>query len=280
MSALNLDVVNHTIQVNGVKLNVVEKGEGSAVVFLHGFPDSWSLWRNQIDALSKAGYRTIAIDQRGFGNSDKPKDVKAYEMPLLVEDVKGVMDELHIENAHIVAHDWGACVGWALAAKYPERVNRFIPIASGYPIYNRTIDGLEKSWYVYMIQFSMAEDLFSKDNYSLLRQWGRNHSETPKWVKEMSRPGALTGAFNWYRANYSPANNFVIPFEYKEIEAPTMGIFGVNDPFLEEIRMLSSSRYVKGTWRYERVYNAGHWVQLDQSDYVNDLILEFISTNL
>lgn len=271
-----LDFKESFVKVNDVNLKIIEKGEGPTVLFLHGFPDSSYLWRYQMERLAQEGYHTLAIDQRGFGESDKPKEVDNYQMKILVEDVKGVMDHLNIESAYVVAHDWGANVGWALAAKYPEKVKKYVPIASGYPVYNKTQDGYEKSWYVYAFLFkNVAEELFSKDNFYLLRQWGRNHSETEKWVKDMSRPGALTAAFNWYRANYAPENKFAVDFEYKPIDMPTMGIFGIHDPFLEEIRMINSTNYVNNKWRYERVYDAGHWVQLDKPNYINYLLLEF-----
>lgn len=265
------------VKVGGGTLNLVDHGTGEAVLFLHGFPDDWRLWRHQMAALSDAGYRVIALDQRGFGKSHKPQDVAEYEMPNLVADAVGVLDCLGVEKAHVVCHDWGANVGWAMASHHPERVARFVPIASGHPTFARTIEGNEKSWYVFLFQFEgVAEELLARDNFSLFRQLVRNHPECRRWIDLLKQPGALTGAMNWYRANYSPKNRFVLPMQVGEIQAPAMGIFGLDDVLLQEIRMIGSDKFTRGGWRYERVTDAGHWVQLDQPDYINWLILDFL----
>lgn len=265
------------LQINGGQLNVVDVGEGPVVLFLHGFPDGWSLWRHQMTALLAAGFRVLAFDQRGFGDSHKPLAVEAYAMQQLVADAVALLDALSIDKVHLVCHDWGANVGWALASHHPERVEKFVPIASGHPKFNRTIEGHEKSWYVYLFQFEgIAETLLSRDNFALFRQLVRNHPETLRWIADLERPGALTAAMNWYRANYSPANGFALPMDIGDIQAPALGIFGKDDVLLQEIRMIGSDKYAKGGWQYERVSDAGHWVQLDQPDYVNWLLLNFL----
>ena len=104
------------IETNGLRFHVAEEGTGPAVLLLHGFPDSSSLWRYQIPALVQAGFRVIAPDLRGFGESDKPAETEAYELSVIVNDVVGLLDALQIQSAHVVCHDWGAIVGWLLAA--------------------------------------------------------------------------------------------------------------------------------------------------------------------
>lgn len=266
-------------EINGIHLNIVDGGgEGPAVLFLHGFPDGWELWRFQMEALANAGFRVIAFDQRGFGDSDKPVEVDAYLMQTLVADAVGVLDHLGIAKAHVICHDWGANVGWALASAHPDRVDRFVPIASGHPKFTRTIEGNEKSWYVFFFQFEgVAEEAMALNDFSLFRQLVRNHPECPDWIADLERPGALTAAMNWYRANYSPKNGFALPMDVGPIEGPAMGIFGHDDVLLQELRMLGSDKWVRGDWRYERVDNAGHWVQLDRPEHVNRLILNFLS---
>ncbi|MBW3095689.1 alpha/beta fold hydrolase [Pseudohoeflea coraliihabitans] len=269
-----------TIHSAGVDLNVAIFGEGPAVVCLHGFPDSWFLWRHQVDALVSAGYRVIALDQRGFGASSKPVEVEAYAIDLLVGDVVAVMDSLDLENAHVLCHDWGANVGWYLAHRHPERVNRFIPVGSGHPIFSRTIEGMEKAWYILLFQFEgVAEEMMARDNFSLFRQLVRHHDECGKWIEDLSRPNALRAAMNWYRANYSPQNGLVMP-SVGSIQSATMGVFGLDDVFLQEMRMIGSKNAVEGFWRYERVTGAGHWVQLDRPGYFNALLLDFLRQDL
>src|ERR1700755_2792570 len=98
---------------DGVALAVRVEGEGPAVVLLHGFPDSWKIWRHQVPALVAGGYRVIAPDLRGFGDSDKPADIDAYRVGKSVSDLVHVLDALEIERAHVVGHDWGAGIAWA-----------------------------------------------------------------------------------------------------------------------------------------------------------------------
>src|SRR5918995_3397439 len=110
---------------DGVELAVQVTGSGPPVLLLHGFPDRADLWRHQIDDL-KADFTVIAPDLRGFGDSDRPADVDAYRMRNSVRDMLGILDELGFERAHVVGHDWGAGVAWALTHTAPERVQRLV----------------------------------------------------------------------------------------------------------------------------------------------------------
>ena len=123
------------IRINGddVELAVLDEGEGEAVLLIHGFPDSARLWRHQLPTLTDAGFRVVAPDLRGFGASGKPADVAAYRMHHAVKDMLAVLDALGIERAHVVGHDWGAAVAWALALMAPQRVNRLVAMSVGHP---------------------------------------------------------------------------------------------------------------------------------------------------
>src|SRR5262249_43916404 len=122
-----------SIEVGGLDFVVDDAGDGPAVLLLHGWPDSRRLWRDQLPALHAAGFRTIAPDLRGFGDSAKPTGVEAYALRLIVGDVVGIMDALGVASAHVVGHDWGAAVAWALAAFAPERVERLVALSVGHP---------------------------------------------------------------------------------------------------------------------------------------------------
>lgn len=271
-----LNVQKHQINVNGLNFNVIEKGNGPAVLLLHGFPDTWYMWRNQITALVDAGYRIIAPDMRGFGETDKPEEIEAYELQHLVSDVVGIMDHFKIERSHIISHDWGANVAWAVSSHHSERVQSLSVLASGFPKYDRTIAGYEKSWYVYFFQFEhVAEEAFKRNDWQLFRDWALHHSEIENWIKNLSQPGALRGSMNWYRANYNPAKNFQMPMEINAVDVPVLGLFGIHDPYLEERRMKGSSQYVNGSWQYES-FDAGHWLHLDKPNQVNQMLLQFL----
>lgn len=145
-----------TLTVGSIKLHVEDEGSGPAVLLLHGFPDSSRGWRHQIPALVAAGYRPIAPDLRGFGKSDKPDGIEAYALPQFCQDVIGVLCALGIERAHVVGHDWGAGLGWVLAGLFPQRVSRFVPMATGHPnvlFFDTGMDQREMSWYMLLFQF-------------------------------------------------------------------------------------------------------------------------------
>ncbi len=112
------------IDVKGIRLNVIDAGSGPAVLFIHGFPDTSAVWRYQIPAMVKAGYRVVAPDVRGFGKSDKPAQTQDYELTVLVGDMINLLDTLGIEKAHVVGHDMGAVIAWVMGSFYPQRIGR------------------------------------------------------------------------------------------------------------------------------------------------------------
>jgi pimeloyl-ACP methyl ester carboxylesterase len=121
---LGVDTVR--VDVGGVGIEYEVTGDGRPVVLLHGFPDSGRLWRHQIPALAQAGFKVIVPDLRGYGRSDKPADVDAYTMDLLVGDVLAVMSAAGADRAHVVGHDWGAGVAWATALMAADRVDHLV----------------------------------------------------------------------------------------------------------------------------------------------------------
>src|SRR5947207_13947436 len=110
-----MSVTDPHASINGVSLHYVEAGDGPLIVLLHGFPEFWYSWRRQIPALAAAGFRVLAPDMRGYNESDKPEGVRNYRLPLLVEDIRGLIAHAGVERAFVVGHDWGAAVAWALA---------------------------------------------------------------------------------------------------------------------------------------------------------------------
>jgi pimeloyl-ACP methyl ester carboxylesterase len=267
------------IEVNGVRLHVTELGSGTPVVLLHGFPDSSSLWRHQVPALVAAGYRVIVPDLRGFGLSDRPANVDAYAIPTLLGDAVGLLDALAIQRAHVVCHDWGAALGWGLAMFAPDRVERFAALSVGHfgSFFDAGIEQREKSWYMLFFQYEgIAEEALRESDWKLFREWTRHHSELPTWIADLSRPGALTAALNWYRANVNPARPSLAAMEFPPVKVPTLGLWSTGDAYLTEAQMTASQRFVTGEWRYERIENASHWLQLDQPERVNALLLDWL----
>jgi len=266
------------IAANGLKFHVVDEGSGDdAVVLLHGFPDSSFMWRNQITALTGAGFRVIAPDLRGYGDSDKPEGVENYAMHLLVQDVNGIMDALGVERAHIVGHDWGAALAWAFAGNLPGRTRSLTALAVGHPrafLRSMLTSGqAARSWYMGLFRIpGFSERVLSRNDFSLFRR-GLQSPDVDRNVELMSRPGALTAGLNWYRANIKPLR----PPRAPNVTAPTMGVWGSKDPALGEKQMRESANFVDGPFRFERV-ETGHWMMLTRPDEINALLLDFLRT--
>jgi pimeloyl-ACP methyl ester carboxylesterase len=268
------------VDVNGVGIEFEVTGEGQPVVLLHGFPDSGRLWRNQVPALADAGFRVIVPDLRGYGASDKPKEVDAYAIPFLAGDVLGVLDHLGVERAHVVGHDWGAALAWAIGSLVPDRVDHLVALSVGHPaaFVAAGFEQREKSWYMLLFQFEdVAERWLSNDDWANLREWGA-HPDIDGVIADLERNGSLTPGLAWYRANIPPESWVGPGIELPPVQAPTMGIWSSGDFALTEAQMTGSADHVTGPWRYERVEGPGHWMQLEQPDVVNKLLLDFFAS--
>ncbi len=269
------------IRVADLALYVVDEGSGPPVLLLHGFPDSSYLWRNQVPALVDAGLRVVVPDLRGCGKSDKPAAVEAYALQVVLQDILGLLDKLGIERAHVVSHDWGAALGWLLAALYPDRVDRFVALSVGHPTVFRQagLEQREKSWYMLLFQFrDLAEQLLTRDDWRLFRDWVRHHPETERWISDLSRPGALSAGLNWYRANARPEAFLTDPRPLPKVQAPTLAVWSSWDAYLTEVQVVRSAECVSGPWRYERLEGASHWLQLDRPQWINSLLVDFLTT--
>ena len=268
-------------EANGLKFYVRDEGSGRPVILLHGFPDTGDLWRKQVPALVQQGFRAIVPDMRGRGRSSKPEAVSGYRLSSIVRDVTGILDTLRIERAHVVGHDWGAGVAWLVAALAPERVDRLVAISVGAPgaAARPTLEAFQKGWYRLLFLFEgVAEELIQRDDWYLFRMFLGGALDTDAYVKTLSEPGALTPALNWYRANlpvqalFGRTGGPQLPM----VKADTLGIWSTGDLYLTEDAMTRSEQRVQGRWRYERL-EGSHWVQLDQPDRLNGLLLEFLT---
>jgi len=265
----------------GISLAVRDEGAGTPVVLLHGFPDSSYLWRHQIPPLVGAGFRAIAPDLRGLGDSDKPGEVDAYRMTTIARDVVALLDRLELERAHIVGHDFGANLAWVLAGLHPERVDRLAVMSVGHPNtqHEPAVEQREKAWYMLWFQFEgLAEEVVPRDDWKLLREWTRGNGDVERYIEQLSRPGALRAGLNWYRANVPPQRELAPPRHFPAIAAPTLGLWSTGDDYLLEAPVERSGEHVTGGWRYERIEDASHWLQLDRPDRVNELLLEFLAS--
>jgi pimeloyl-ACP methyl ester carboxylesterase len=262
----------------GVELEVQVSGPeaGHPVLLMHGWPDSHRLWRHQVAALNAAGFRTIAPDMRGFGASDKPTDVAAYRIAHSVADMVAILDALDVATAHVVCHDWGSVAGWGLTAFFPDRVSRLAALSVGHPKAFSDAGFAQRMRSLYMLLFNLediAEEWFGRYGDEMLAM----HGDRESVIEELNRPGALTASFGWYRANAHPRTIVNAPPELPPITCPVMGVWGRGETALTEVQMTGSAKYVEGPWRYERLENAAHWMQLDAPEDVNRLLLDFLT---
>ncbi len=264
--------------VNGTEMYVVIAGSGPDVLLLHGFPDSHKLWRYQIPALVAGGFRVIAPDLPGYGFTDIPKGgVAAYRMDQLVADVVSLLDVLGVAKVRLVGHDWGAGIGWQAAIAHPDRIDRYVAISVGHPTSFKRGGFKQKlnSWYMLMFQLrGFAEWLISVNDFKLFGRLSGFPQEVPNWRADLGRPGRLTAALNYYRANIalilsSDSGNVTVA-------VPVMGIWSARDTALTERQMVNSAQFCKAGWRYERIDGVGHWLPLEAPERLNTLLLDYL----
>jgi pimeloyl-ACP methyl ester carboxylesterase len=282
------------IDVGEVRLAVREEGDpgGEPVVLLHGFPELSHSWRHQMPALAAAGYHAVAPDLRGYGRSDRPASVGAYAAPKLVADVVGLIRALGHESAHLVGHDWGGALAWALAGNAPEVVRSLTALhAPVGPVSARLRredpDQRAKSWYMLLFQFTgVAETWLAADDFANLRAFVFDtaaegtfpEEDREVFVDALRRDGALTAALNWYRANMPPASWLRDPPDPPSVSVPTLVIWGEADAYMDPVLLTRSASTVTGPLRVERLPNVSHWVQQEAPERVNALLLDFLAS--
>lgn len=275
------------VQTNGLRLHVVASGpaDGRLVILLHGFPEFWYGWRAQITALASAGYRVLVPDQRGYNLSDKPRGIAAYTLEQLAQDVLGLVDAAGRDKASLVGHDWGAAVAWWTALEHPHRVEHLVAINVPHPQVMRqtlssSVPQLLRSWYIFLFQLPYFEVLARRNDWQALRSALTSTSrpgtfseaELRRYREAWAQPGAFTAMLNWYRAALRRPPALRDP----HIRVPTLLIWGAKDRFLSR-RMAEPSVALCRPGELVILEGATHWVQHEEAEEVNRLILGFLS---
>lgn len=263
-----------TYRVNGIDMCVRVAGAGPEVLLVHGFPDTHVIWRKQVPALVAAGYRVIAPDNRGTGESAISPNVADYRLDNLVADLVGLLDALDVAKVRLVAHDWGAIIGWQLAARHPERVDRYVALSVGHPrAYASDPVQWLHAWYAFLIQLPwLPERLLAAGDWRGMARLAGWVDEIPAWRASLARPGRLTAALAYYRANLQLLWRGDVP----PVRVPVLGVWSSGDRFLTERQMVASARFVRAPWRYVRIDGANHWMQLTAVEEVNALLLGYL----
>lgn len=282
-----MEIRHEQLRGDGVDLHVARAGEGPPVVLLHGFPENWTSWRHQLAPLVEAGFSVLAPDLRGYHLSQRPAAQSAYHLRHLVADVAALIQHTGHPRAHLVGHDWGGIIGWTLAAAHPELLHRLIILNAPHPrIYLQKVrhpPQMVRSWYVYFFQLPMLPEwALTAGRCALLRQMfirtparkgAFSEQHIQGYIEPLSRPGALTAALNYYRANLSLRGVEMAPTTASDVD--TLVIWGERDPALGAELLDGLDQLAPGV-RIERLADAGHWVQNEAPEEVNRLLLQFL----
>jgi pimeloyl-ACP methyl ester carboxylesterase len=287
---LGVGAESRFVIVNGLKLHTVVAGrkDGPLAVLLHGYPESWYSWRNQIPPLIRAGYRVVVPDQRGYNLSEKPTEIRSYQINRLTADVRELIRISGYDKAVVVAHDWGGVVAWRLAMDHPDLVDRLIVMNSPHPAaFARELrtswSQRLKSWYTLFFQLPwLPEALLTLSPRSTAQLFFRrtavrtgafSDADLEIMITALAQPGAMRTMIHWYRAAYRyPASQ-----RTKVIKTPTLLIWAEDDVALDKSLTYGLERWVPNlTVHY--IPRCGHWVQNEAPDEVNARMMDFQRT--
>ena len=281
----------------GIRMHYVEKGSGPLVLMLHGFPQFWWLWRAQLEDLGR-DHRAVAPDMRGYNLTTAPAEVEAYRMRHLLGDIRGLVEHLGAERFTLVGHDWGGIVSWAFAVKHPEMLERLVICDAPPPFtWGRELERTprQREAVRYMEEFSKpaphAEEMVSANDFAELEALaiGRglevgylDETDRERYREAWSRPGAITGGLNYYRASrmgdqvaHGQPAEAQAALRAMRVEVPTLVIWGDEDKFLLPGLTEGLEEWVPDV-RVEILPGAGHWIPQERAEDVTALIREFM----
>ncbi|WP_232677425.1 alpha/beta fold hydrolase [Nocardioides sp. R-C-SC26] len=251
----------------GLTFDVRDEGpiDGAVIVLLHGFPERASCWDAVVPQLHEAGYRTLAPDQRGYSRGARPQRRRDYASRELALDVIALIEEAATDGArvHLVGHDWGAIVAWAVAAVRPDLLASLTAFSVPHPqAYLRALAGpqLPKSWYMAMFQVPFLPERLAARRDGIfdrfLRIGGMSEGEVSRFRSEMVEDGALAGGLGWYRA---------MPFMDRSqlgvrIQVPTAMVWSDGDGFLARAGVLGTEKHVEADYQLEIIEGVDHWI--------------------
>jgi len=285
MSVLEGSWQHGDITTNGVQLHYVTQGEGPLMLMLHGFPEFWYSWRHQIPEFASY-FKVVALDLRGYNDSDKPQNQSAYVMDEFVRDVEGVIKGLGYDKCVLVGHDWGGAIAWNFAYTYPERVERLIILNLPHPAKFsqglRTPQQLLRSAYVFLFQLPwLPELLLQSSDYQPIETAFKGMAvdksaftpaDIEAYKNAAAKRGALTAMLNYYRNFFQQG---MLNESWSVLEMPTLMIWGENDMALGKELTYGTEAYVRNL-QIKYIPNCSHWVQQEQPVLVNHYMREFL----
>jgi len=284
--------VNHEfVEANGIRFHCVTAGDGPLALLLHGFPQFWYAWRHQIPALASR-FKVVAPDLRGYNDTAKPPHVADYRTGVLAADVAGLVRAFGYEKAHLVGHDWGGGVAWTTAMQHPEVVAKLAVLNCPHPLpfvkaLRSNLRQLGRSWYMFFFQipaipelvFRLFPDRIVEHTFRglAIRKGTFTDEDLRRFREALEKPGALTAAINYCRATF---RNFSAMRELERtpqpIGSPTLLIWAENDVALGKELTYGMEPLFRGPFRPHYVPDCSHWVNEEQPELVNRLLLEFL----
>lgn len=260
---------------DGLVLDVRDAGpaDGEPVVLLHGFPQDAGAWDRVAPQLHQAGLRTLAPDQRGYSPGARPRGRRAYRMAELVGDVLALLADRGLTRAHVVGHDWGGAVAWALAGVQPARVSTLTVLSTPHPAAMAAAMTSSRqalsSWYMAAFQLPLLpEAVLGRTLRRTLVRSGLPAEDARRYARRMAEPGALSAALGWYRALPFAGRDAVPP-----VRVPTTYVWGARDFALGRRAAELTARQVRGPYRFAELA-AGHWLPERSADDVAALVLD------
>jgi pimeloyl-ACP methyl ester carboxylesterase len=276
-----------TFRHDGLTFDVADEGpeDGEVVVLLHGYPETKGSWAAITPQLTDAGYRVLAPDQRGYSPGARPKGRRAYVLPKLVDDVLAMVAAAGLgagARFHVVGHDWGGAVAWALATTHADRLASVTSLTTPHPTaMARSMvrsTQLLRSWYILFYQLPFAPELATTNPAFRRALVGSGLSEDRAEVYlEQLRSGAAGPAINWYRA--LPFAGRAATASSAPVRVPTLYVYAGADVALGRAAADATGRYVEAEYRYEVIEGASHWLPEESPEIVGPMILDHVRSH-
>lgn len=265
------------VDSDGVKLHYVTAGEGPLVVMIHGFPDYWYTWRNQMPALAKH-FQVVAYDQRGYNKSDKPEGVDNYKVEKLVADLVAVVDHFKQEKAVIVGHDWGGMVAWTFAMTHPDRTDRLVILNLPHPnglIRELANNPQQRLASTYARAFQ-EPDAASKVTPEVLAFWVKGADTKQKYIEAFQR-SSIESMLNYYKANFPREPYDAAAREFPNVRCPVLMLHGLKDVALLPGALNDTWQWVDKELTLITIPDAGHFVQHDAAGLVTKKMVGWLT---
>ncbi|HMF14059.1 MAG TPA: alpha/beta hydrolase [Gemmataceae bacterium] len=264
------------VDSDGVKLHFVSAGKGPLVVLLHGFPDFWYTWRDQMPTLAKH-FHVVAIDLRGYNESDQPKGVENYAMDKLVGDVAAVLKHFKQDKAAIVGHDWGGAIAWAFAMRHPEQTERLIVLNLPHPkgLMRELANNPQQRKNSQYARDLQKPDAAEKLKPELLTFWVKEADAKKKYLEALRR-SSMEGMLNYYKANY-PKEPYKDDVEFPPVKCPVLMIHGLQDQYLLSGALNDTWKWIEKDFTLVTVPKAGHFVHRDAPEVVTRTMVGWLA---